>query len=173
MNWDQRIANYERATSLPASLFVSGNGQIVGTWVMGNCYGKEGDYPAGYVRRVRSLFPDKQRVLHVYSDGREQLPGEYARTLRALSRQPVEKFDLVLCDPPYSRESPNSLSNPKVQRQKTASVLADRLAEGSYIAWLDQIFPSYRRDQLEVEALIGVIRSANHRVRALTIFRKS
>lgn len=172
MDWSQRIENYERATGLPRSLFISGNGQIVGTWIMGNAYGKEGDYPAGYVRRVRSLFPDQQRVLYVYSDGRDALPGDFARTFRGLRQKPIEKYDLVLCDPPYSRESENLRGEPKVQRRKTATELADRLPEGARIAWLDQILPGYRKNQLEVEAVIGMVRASGHRFRVLTIFRK-
>lgn len=172
MDWSQRIENYERATNMPRSLFASGNGQIVGTWVMGNAYGKEGDYPAGYVRRVRSLFPDKQRVLHVFSDGRDQLPGDYARTVRGLNRKPIESYDLVLCDPPYSRESANVRGSPKVQRQSAMRTLAARLPENARVAWLDQILPGYSRSELEVEALIGVVKSSAHRFRVLTIFRK-
>ena len=38
---------------------------------MGNDYrvktGYYGGYPAGYLRRIRALFPDKQRVLHLFS----------------------------------------------------------------------------------------------------------
>jgi hypothetical protein len=172
MDWSQRIENYERATGKPRSLFLSGTEQVVGTWLMGNAYGEEGDYPAGYVRRVRSLFPDKQRVLHVYSDGRDDLPGEFARTLRGLNAKPIENFDLVLCDPPYSRESANLRGDPKVQRQKTLNALAERLPEGARVLWLDQILPHYRKNQLEVEGNVGVVKSANHRFRVLTIFRK-
>lgn len=172
MDWPQRIENYERATNLPKSLFVGGNGQIVGTWVMGNSYGKEGDYPAGYVKRVRSLFPDKRAVLHVFSDGRNELPGDFARTTQGLHRKDLGSYDLVLCDPPYSRENENLRGSPKVQRQRTASLLADNLPEGAVIAWLDQILPGYRKNQLEVEAVIGVVKSIGHRFRVLTIFRK-
>lgn len=49
----------------PRSLFVADHGRVVGTWIMGNNYrvrsGYYGGYPAGYLRRLRALFPDKQR----------------------------------------------------------------------------------------------------------------
>ena len=83
MRWDQRIANYVRETKFPRSLFVAEDGRVVGTWIMGNDYrvqtGYYGGYPAGYLRRIRSLFPDKRtHVLHLFS-GRvdlDALPGD-------------------------------------------------------------------------------------------------
>ncbi len=71
MRLEQRIDNYVRETRFPRSLFVSEDGRIVGTWIMGNDYrvktGYYGGYPAGYLRRIRALFPDKRRVLHLFS----------------------------------------------------------------------------------------------------------
>ena len=71
MTWEDRIANYTKATGFPRSLFVSEDGRAVGTWIMGNNYRVKstyyGGYPAGYLRRIKALFPDKLRVLHVFS----------------------------------------------------------------------------------------------------------
>ena len=71
MDWPARIESYARVTGFPASLFVAGDGRVVGTWIMGNDYrvksGYYGGYPAGYLRRVAALFPDRKRVLHVFS----------------------------------------------------------------------------------------------------------
>lgn len=38
MNWQERIDNYGKTTKFPASLFVAGDGRVVGTWIMGNDY---------------------------------------------------------------------------------------------------------------------------------------
>ena len=71
MHWEDRINNYVRETGFPRSLFIAEGGCVVGTWIMGNSYhvgsGYYGGYPAGYLRRVRALFPDKRRVLHLFS----------------------------------------------------------------------------------------------------------
>ena len=71
MNWPDRIDAYVAATKFPRSLFVSEDGRVVGTWIMGNDYRVKseyyGGYPAGYLRRVRALFPDKKRTLHLFS----------------------------------------------------------------------------------------------------------
>jgi hypothetical protein len=82
MHWDARIANYVRVTKFPRSLFVAEDGRVVGTWIMGNDYRVKssyyGGYPAGYLRRIKSLFPDKRRVLHLFSGKVDlaELPGD-------------------------------------------------------------------------------------------------
>ena len=38
MTWEERIAHYVKATGFPRSLFVSEDGRVVGTWIMGNNY---------------------------------------------------------------------------------------------------------------------------------------
>ena len=76
-----RVVHYERSTKFPAGLFIGGDGRIVGTWIMGNDYrtnGHFGGYPAGYLRRIRAMFPDKRALLHLFS-GRVDLavlPGD-------------------------------------------------------------------------------------------------
>ena len=71
MSWTARIANYTQDTGFPTSLFVAADGRVVGTWIMGNDYRVKstyyGGYPAGYLKRVRALFPDKRKVLHLFS----------------------------------------------------------------------------------------------------------
>jgi hypothetical protein len=71
MQWPDRLSNYVKETKFPRSIFPSADGRVVGTWIMGNDYrvktGYYGGYPAGYLRRVRALFPEKRRVLHIFS----------------------------------------------------------------------------------------------------------
>ena len=63
MQWQARIDNYVRETNFPRSLFISDDDRVVGTWIMGNDYRVKstyhGGYPAGYLKRVKSLFPDR------------------------------------------------------------------------------------------------------------------
>ena len=65
MKWEERILAYEKATGFPRSMFVAADGRVVGTWIMGNDYRVKstyyGGYPAGYLRRIKALFPDKQK----------------------------------------------------------------------------------------------------------------
>jgi hypothetical protein len=129
MQWEDRIANYVRETKFPRSLFTSEDNRVVGTWIMGNDYrvktGYYGGYPAGYLRRVRSLFPEKKRALHIFS-GRvdlDALPGDtvdinpdlnptYVDDAQTLLRVPLEAYDLVLADPPSVWKMPNGTRPP-------------------------------------------------------------
>src|SRR5581483_3713522 len=121
MHWEERIENYVRETGFPKSLFISEDGRVVGTWIMGNDYRVKsayyGGYPAGYLKRIRALFPDKKRVLHLFSGkvDLKTLPGDtvdvnpklrptYVDDAQSLKNVPLEKYDLVLADPPYSVE---------------------------------------------------------------------
>jgi len=40
ITWEERIQNYVKITKFPRSLFVGEDGRVVGTWIMGNDYGR-------------------------------------------------------------------------------------------------------------------------------------
>src|SRR6185503_9783400 len=109
----ERIDFYVDTTGFPRSLFIGEDGRVVGTWIMGNDYRVKseyyGGYPAGYLKRIRALFPDKCRVLHLFSGKVDTttLPGDtvdinpslkptYADDAQTLACVPVEKYDLIL-----------------------------------------------------------------------------
>jgi 16S rRNA G966 N2-methylase RsmD len=188
MQWSERIENYARQTGFPKSLFVGEDGRVVGTWIMGNDYRVKsayyGGYPAGYLRRVRALFPDKARILHLFS-GQVDLaafPGDtvdinpalnptYVDDAQTLRHVPLETYDLVLADPPYSVEDANHYQTTMVKRNVVMRAL-QRLPTGAHVVWLDQVLPMYRKDAFEQEAVIGMWKSTNHRFRGITIFRR-
>ena len=189
MQWQERIENYVRVTGFPKSLFIAGDGRVVGTWIMGNDYrvrsGYYGGYPAGYLRRVAALFPDRKRVLHVFS-GKVDLsamPGEtvdvnpamsptWLADAHDLSGVPLGDYDLVLADPPYSIEDAERYQTTMVKRNVVMRALASGIAAGSRVVWLDQVLPMYRKDQWAIEAVIGIVKSTNHRFRVTTIFKR-
>ena len=188
MEWEARIANYVRETRFPRSLFVAEDGRVVSTWIMGNDYRVKssyyGGYPAGYLRRIRSLFPDKRRALHLFSGkvDLDQLPGDtvdinpelsptFVDDAQNLSRVPLGKYDLVLADPPYSVEDAERYRTTMVKRNTVLSALRG-LSPGAHVVWLDQVLPMYRKDAFDVEAVIGMVKSTNHRFRVVTIFRR-
>lgn len=188
IDWEQRIANYVRQTGFPRSLFIADDGRVVGTWIMGNDYRVKseyyGGYPAGYLRRVRALFADKTRVLHLFS-GKVDLhafPGDtvdvnpafnptYVDDAQTLQDVPLEQYDLVLADPPYSVEDADRYQTTMVKRNVVMRAL-QRLPAGAHIVWLDQVLPMFRKDVFEQEAVIGMVKSTNHRFRVVTVFRR-
>ncbi len=185
----ERVVNYHRVTGFPESLFVGGDGRIVGTWIMGNDYRVKseyyGGYPAGYLRRIKALFPDKQRVLHLFSGrvDKSVMPGDtvdlnpdlapdYVDDAQTLERVPLESYDLVLADPPYSVEDCERYQTTMVKRNKVMSALGARLTPGCHVVWLDQVLPMYRKDQFCLDAVIGMVKSTNHRFRVVTVFKR-
>ena len=189
MDWQERIDNYVKETSFPRSLFIGEDGRVVGTWVMGNNYTVKstyyGGYPHGYLRRIKSLFPDKKNVLHLFSGcvDLEAFPGktvdinndlgpDYVDDAQELLVVPVEDFDLILADPPYSVEDCDHYQTTMIKRNKVMNALGEDATAGTHVVWLDQVLPMYRKDEWTVEAYIGMVKSTNHRFRVITIFRK-
>lgn len=185
----QRIDNYVRETGFPRSLFISGDNRIVGTWVMGNSYrvrsGYYGGYPDGYLKRIRALFPDKKRVLHLFSGKVDLsiLPGDtvdinpdleptYVDDAQSLDNVPVHRYDLILADPPYSVEDAERYQTTMVKRNKVMRALGKKTKPGTHIVWLDQVLPMYRKADFRVIAYIGMVKSTNHRFRVVTIFER-
>jgi hypothetical protein len=186
MRWQDRIENYAKVTGFPKCLFIGPDGRVVGTWIMGNDYRVKsnyyGGYPAGYLSRIRALFPDKKRTLHLFS-GKVDLtkfPGDtvdinpnlyptYIDDAQTLTQVPLEHYDLVLADPPYSVEDADHYQTTMVKRNVVMRAL-QRLPVGAHVVWLDQVLPMYRKDAFEQEAAIGMWKSTNHRFRGITIF---
>jgi hypothetical protein len=183
-----RIDNYVRATNYPRSLFISDDGRIVGTWIMGNSYkvssGYYGGYPHGYLKRVKALFADKKNCLHVFSGRVDQSawPGDtvdlnadmqptYLDDAQSLSSVPLEKYDIILADPPYSVEDAEHYQPTMVKRNKVMAALS-RAKSGTHVVWLDQVLPMYRKDQWKIIGVIGMVKSTNHRFRVVTIFER-
>lgn len=188
MDWNDRIASYVQKTSYPRSLFVAEDNRVVGTWIMGNDYRVKstyyGGYPAGYLKRVRALFPDKTRTLHLFSgmvdtslfpgdtvDVNPALKPTYIDDAQSLENVPLQQYDLVLADPPYSVEDAEHYQTTMVKRNKVMRAL-ERLPEGAHVVWLDQALPMYRKSAFDIEATIGMWKSTNHRFRGITIFRR-
>jgi hypothetical protein len=184
----ERIDSYVARTKLPRSLFVSEDGRIVGTWIMGNSYivrsGYYGGYPAGYLKRIRALFPDKRRALHLFSGKVELslLPGDtvdinadlsptYVDDAQRLENVPLADYDLVLADPPYSVEDAEHYQTSMVKRNLVMRSLQG-LSSDAHVVWLDQVLCQYRKDFFAIEGVIGIIKSTNHRFRVATIFRR-
>ena len=189
MNWQDRIESYKNITGFPEALFIGADGRVVGTWIMGNDYRVKstyyGGYPAGYLKRIKALFPDKTNVLHLFSGkvDTEVFPGktvdinaanepDYVDDAQHLTKVPLEEFDLVMADPPYSVEDCDHYSTTMVKRNVVMKALGERLTQGAHVVWLDQVLPMFRKDQFCMEAVIGMVKSTNHRFRVITVFRK-
>lgn len=189
MNWQERIDNYVKETGYPRSLFIGEDNRVVGTWIMGQNYKVKsqyyGGFPAGYLKRVKALFPDKTNVLHLFSgkvdtavypgktvDINPDRGADYVDDAQTLTKVPLNEFDIVLADPPYSVEDCEHYKTTMIKRNVVMKALGNGLSPGSYVVWLDQVLPMFRKDQFDMEAVIGMVKSTSHRFRVVTIFRR-
>ena len=188
MNWQQRIDNLVATLPFPRNTFVLDSGGVIGLWTMGNDYrvksGYHGGYPNTYLRRVRALFPDKRRALHIFSGMVDQhaFPGDtvdinpelkptFVDDCQTLLDVPLEDYDIILADPPYSGEDADHYGTTMISRNRVIRAL-HRCQPGTHLVWLDMTLPMYRKDVWACEADIGIRRSTNHRYRGATIFRR-
>jgi hypothetical protein len=77
-----------------------------------------------------------------------------------------------LADPPYSVEDAEHYRTTMVKRNVVMRALA-RLPRDAHVVWLDQVLPMYRKDTFSLDAVIGMVKSTNHRFRVVTVFRRS
>lgn len=191
---DRIISLYDR-TKLYNDAFpkypplVSTDRWLYGIWMIGNNYQSAnqfyGEYPASYVNRIMSMFPDSESILHLFSgslnytakgtnfDINPDLKPDVVGDAHNLSKYfPQNEFDLIMADPPYTAEDSIHYGTPMINRSKVISEAVKILKPGGYIVWLDQVLPMYRKVDIELVGTIGVIRSTNHRFRVVSIFRK-
>ena len=188
MSWPERAEHYRKVIGRSCFLGYE-DGWAYGMWFLGNSWavksGYYGGYPQGYQKRLRALFPDKQQILHLFSGmvDVEQFPGDtldirpemkptFLSDAHTMEGVPVERYDLILADPPYSAEDADHYGTALVNRNKVVEVLSHRMRPGAHLAWLDQAQPMYAKARLRPEAAIGIVRSTMHRYRCLLIWRR-
>lgn len=187
-NYAKQFPNY------PPVIKDKKTGWIHGVWMIGQNFkskqGYYGEYPPSFLDRVGALIPNPESVLHLFSgvvekgtwgediettlDIREHLEPDIVADAHTMNEYIEERsFDLILADPPYTKEDAKNYGTPMISRNKVIAQCYSILERGGLIGWLDQFFPMYRKKELELIGTIGVWRSTNHRFRGLSIFRKT
>lgn len=167
---------------------------LYGIWEIGNDYkskmGYYGEYPPGYLDRVRTLFYEPFKttdVLHCFAgtvppdnpfggirvDIRQDM---LTPTLRGDARfLPFlgARFKLLLYDPPYSVADAENYGT-GLPLSRLVTMEAARVTKpGGFLVWLDTSKPMYQKRLWELVGEIGVARSTMHRVRMVFIFRRT
>jgi hypothetical protein len=110
-------------------------GWVFGMWLLGQNWkvpsGYYGGYPGNYLKRIAALFLDKQHVLHLFAGKADlsQLPGDtvdiraelkpsFCSNAETLEGVPLDPYDLIVADPPYSAEDAEHYGTPMVRRDK-------------------------------------------------------
>jgi hypothetical protein len=190
MTIKQRIENYELEfgkwkDSIPH--LSESEEKFYGMWVLGNDYKNKspiklyGSFPPNLLRRVMAFFPDKKEILHAFSGS---LPkGDYTRIDINEKLEPdiicnieelnlINVFDLVIVDPPYSRDDSLRYGFPYPNKKKCFNNLVDSLVKTGHLVWLDTSMPMYSNEKVKLIGIMGIVRSTNHRFRCLSFFEK-
>jgi SAM-dependent methyltransferase len=186
MNNASRAASY--AASFPKFPPLRADDRwIDGVWMLGNNYkgsGYYGAYPPGYLKRVEALFPDvsRARVLHPFAGSLRDVhgvrvdinPANVPDVVADACALPFADgaFDLVLADPPYSTEDAKRYGVPMVDRRKALREFGRVTRPGGFLVWLDTVWPMFAKRDWHCFGQIGVVRSTNHRVRLVSLFRR-
>lgn len=171
-------------------------GWIMGCWSCGNAYGNKvkfyGAYPNGYLKKIRSLFPEFEdhETLHLFSgslglqediefegvkfDCNTALGPDVVGNAEQLSDYfESEQFSIILADPPYQKsDAENFYGVPLVNKKKVLHEAYKILRPGGFLVFMDERLPMYRKSEFKRVGEILITRSTNHRVRAVFIFER-
>ena len=184
-----RTHNYKTTFPDFPPLHVIGGKRIEGLWIMGQNYKTSGYYGAylhGYLKRVKALFFEAKPELTLHAPSGSLPPGDGLRIdIRPecnpdivgdchdlISLVGKKRFNHIFADIPYSVEDAEHYGKPMVQRNKVFSSCLDVLRPGGFVVWLDQVFPQFSKTEVDLMLCIGMIKSTNHRVRAVWGFQK-
>ena len=144
-----------------------------------------GAYPPGYMKRVKSLFPDLWiGSVHLFSGSLAHDPDivridlnsgtnpDIVIDAEAMPSHLPGNRSLIVADPPYTEEDANHYGTIMINRKKVIAECHRVLRSGGFLVWLDQVRPMYRKTDWNLVGAIGFIRSTNHRMRLITILEK-
>lgn len=180
------------------------NGALYTTWIIGNQYGPRrnfrpsrgregfadgngyyGQYPQGLKDRVLSLFPDCEKVAHLFS-GTVADPGVVTYDINPDVKPTIlddirnvtahidllGDVDLFVADPYYDRIDFEVVGQEPFDKRVVLTELAKVAKAGSYLAWLDTRPPQFSGATWDLLGYLGVILSAGTRIRCLTLLER-
>jgi hypothetical protein len=161
---------------------------VYGYWFCGggNVSPFYGSYQIEYLERIETLFPDADKIVHLFSGSLPASPkytrvgkdftGAYKSDLEIdaheLSSYLPFRPDLIYADPPYSEEDSEHYKCAMVNRTRVLDECGTVLQPGGYVVWQDQALPVFSNKTLLLVGGIAYIRSTGNRFRVVSIFQK-
>jgi len=185
----ERADNFSKSFPKYSPLVIH-NERLYGFWVIGRWYASNrsfyGSYPPSYLARVRSLFPDCEKVLHLFSGAVDDIrPNEVTYDIKPdfsptvcddvrnlLKHFGPSEFELILADPPYEERDFEKYGCKPFNKKKVIEECSSIVKPGGFLVWLDTRLPQFSKRFWQIYGIIGLVQSTNHRVRAITIFQK-
>jgi hypothetical protein len=181
------IANFQE--QFPNSPIMIKDNRLYSIWMEGNYYKRKvayhGAYPPSFLRRVKALFPNAKKILHVFSGAVEKVDGEVTIDINPdtnpdvigdahkLSEYfPENFFQLAICDPVYNQEHAKIYGCKMPRTHLVMQELYKVVEPLGYVVWLSTHPPLYKRTQWELSGLIMLHCGTNRVVRAVTIMRR-
>jgi hypothetical protein len=129
---------------------------------MGNYYGHKsnyyGEFPNSLNKRILSLFPDCNSILHLFSgkiaarnaitfDIKSELKPTICDDVRNIRKYAdvVNKIDLVIADPPYDKSDFQKYGVKPFNKNRVIREVGSIMKLGSFLAWLDTRIPMYSK----------------------------
>jgi hypothetical protein len=183
------IDNYHRVfKKYPKSLLLSSD-RVYGVWLIGNLYKRantyHGSYPHGFLDRIYALFPNREKVLHLFSgtikDGKKSITVDLNPELKPtvvcdvkeVSQHIKEKFPLAIADPPYTKKDAKIYGLPLVNKRLALREIRKVIEDDGILVWLDTQTPIYRKVDWNLLGMIGLFCGTNRVFRSITIFQAS
>jgi hypothetical protein len=181
MTWNLK----NHLTLFPNACVVEQDKRLYGIWMIGNNYKRTADYygsyPPSYLNRVYSLFPDAKDILHLFSGKINDTNGITVDIRKDLNVMVVanakqlpfkNQFDLVIADPPYSKEDAKHYKGTAPSTAAVTRELFQSVQPGGFVVWLCTHPPLYRKDQWNLAGIIGLHVGTNKRFRSVIILQR-
>jgi len=165
---------------------VEDKGWVYGVWYCGTAWQRvvlHGQYPPGFLKRALALFPEANDILHCPS-GTVEGPGVTVDLVTDEVRRPQvqasadaiplpdSSFDLILSDPPYTKEDSARYGCPPFPLRGFMREARRLLRPGGHLGMLHTYYPSYRRRDWRLVGLIAVVTGFQRATRMFSIFEK-
>ena len=165
---------------------VEDKGWVYGVWYCGTAWAKvklHGQYPPTFLQRSLALFPMAKAILHCPS-GIIVGSGVTVDRMVCSVRKPMiqadaaalpfksASFDLILCDPPYTRKDATIYGCAPYPMGKFMRESLRILKPTGYLGILHTAYPSYRRKEWKLVALIAVVTGFCRATRIFSVFQK-
>jgi len=183
---EDRVKNYlQKFPNYTAEIGVSN--RIYGFWNIGNYYkrkhGYYGEYPPSFLERVFSLFPDCEKILHLFSgmvdtdigvtfDINPELKPDVVGDVREILNHFKEnQFDLITADPPYEEKDFKRYGCSPFSKKDALKDLHIICKPNGFLVWLDLMIPIFSKKEWHLIGYICLVCGTNRRVRIVSMFQ--